>query len=627
MLPVTHPNCRSKRLANPRALSSSNLTLTQRHALATFTIYGGALSCGAAIHACFQTTAIKALTLGLIAPGLGFLSWSGPSVAYSFALILFASTLALFGMALILWFATGNVLLAPAVWLGAAGIAGMIAPPTSDLSSAAAHAAFAAGAMGALISAGFVLSRRAQHPSRAQPTDRPRPFATPTEHYGGPELCDLQLTRLLLDRALQPVDSFNGFEWRDQFQTAAIRYQLNFMSYALSLVQMRHTPSFTGYLTEAHRRLLRKQEDHRIWRYWALESAWGYLRRTPDPMPRGNIMYSGFGAAQMAYARSAGALSREEAAISLKLPDGTLRHYPLDDVAALLLDQYRAARWGLLECEPHWIYPLCNLITATALKAVDAQTGTDRWREIAPGFRAALDRDFTAADGSFIPFRSSLTGFALPGAGGVVMQAFPCLFLASLYPDLAEHHWERLRAILANRPWSRAFWPIDVGNYRFSRASSLAASAAAASEMGDTATARDMLAYLADQCPATIVDGVMHRPRASLWAHALELIASTGAQGDFNSLITEQVRPGPRIDRADYPDVLVATARSEEGGLTATLYGERTTSTIGLAGLLPGREYRFEGQNSGICHADPDGRTTIEIAVQGQTSLIVTPVV
>lgn len=626
-MPVTHPKCRSKRFADYRALSSSDLTLTQRHALGTITLYGAVLSCGAAVHACFPATTIKALTLGLIAPGLGFLSWSGASVAYSFALMLFASTLALFGVALILWFATGNVILAPAVWLGTAGIAGMFAPTTSGFSSAAAHAAFASGTLAALTSAGLVLCRRTQHPPRSQPIARQTPFSSPLQQYDAPSLGDLQLTRLLLDRALQPVDSFMGFEWRDQFQTAAVRYQLNFMSYALSLVQMRHTPAFTGYLAEAQRRLLRKQEDHRIWRYWALESAWGHLRRTSDPMPRGNIMYSGFGAAQMAYARSAGALSPEEAAISLELPGGSLRHYPLDDVVALLSDQYRTARWGLLECEPHWIYPLCNLITATALKAVDVQTGNDRWGEIAPAFRAGLDRNFTAADGSFVPFRSSLTGFALPGAGGIVMQAFPCLFLGSLYPDLAEHHWTHVRATLTGRSWSRAFWPIDVGNYRFSRASSLAASAAAASEMGDAAMSRDIIAYLEDQCPATMVDGVRHRPSASLWAHALELIARAGGQNAFTRMITEPVTPGPRIDRADYPDVLVATARNDGGSLTATLYGQRPASTIGLAGLLPGREYRFEGQNSGICYADADGRTSIKIAVEGRTSLIVTPVV
>src|SRR5712672_1450328 len=38
---------------------------------------------------------------------------------------------------------------------------------------------------------------------------------------------DLKLMRFLLDRALQPVGNFDGFEWLDQFQTAAVRYQLN----------------------------------------------------------------------------------------------------------------------------------------------------------------------------------------------------------------------------------------------------------------------------------------------------------------------------------------------------------------------------------------------------------------
>ena len=48
---------------------------------------------------------------------------------------------------------------------------------------------------------------------------------------------DVKLMRFLLDRALQPLEAFDGFEWLDQFQTAAVRYQLNFIGYALSMAQ------------------------------------------------------------------------------------------------------------------------------------------------------------------------------------------------------------------------------------------------------------------------------------------------------------------------------------------------------------------------------------------------------
>lgn len=68
-----------------------------------------------------------------------------------------------------------------------------------------------------------------------------------TEHT--PE--DLAHLRYALDLALQPLDSFAGFTKIDQFREAATRYQLNALSYSLSMAQFTRTPAFTGYLAEA----------------------------------------------------------------------------------------------------------------------------------------------------------------------------------------------------------------------------------------------------------------------------------------------------------------------------------------------------------------------------------------
>src|SRR5262249_32837510 len=111
---------------------------------------------------------------------------------------------------------------------------------------------------------------------------------------------ELQLMRFVLDRALQPLPSFEGFEWIDQYQTAPVRYQLNFMGYALSMAQATRLPAMRGYLEEAQRRLILKQTDHRIWAYWASENLWGNLSFDLDPVARDNIMYTGFCATQIA---------------------------------------------------------------------------------------------------------------------------------------------------------------------------------------------------------------------------------------------------------------------------------------------------------------------------------------
>ena len=247
---------------------------------------------------------------------------------------------------------------------------------------------------------------------------------------------DLQRMRLLLDRALQPVDRFDGFEWIDQFQTAAVRYQINFMSYALSVAAHVYLPAFESYLATAQRNLVAKQLDHRVWRYWARENLWGNLSTNRDPIARDNIMYSGFLAAQIAFARSGVSICDYDAPATLRLdqPGPTPICYSLPEIVECLARQYAAAPYGLLACEPNWIYPLCNVMTASGIRAADVQYGTRHWDAIENAFRHHLQTDFTAADGRLMAFRSSLTGFGTPVPGGAILQSLPCLFLNTICP-------------------------------------------------------------------------------------------------------------------------------------------------------------------------------------------------
>ena len=75
------------------------------------------------------------------------------------------------------------------------------------------------------------------------------------------------------------------------------------------------------------------------------------------------------------------------------------------------------------------------------------------------------------------------------------------------------------------------FWRIDTGNYRFSRAAAFAGTALAAVEMGDREVADLCLAALAEQCPAVAEADTFDRPHASVWAHAVEFCARSGAEG------------------------------------------------------------------------------------------------
>jgi hypothetical protein len=566
--------------------------------------------------------AIDAFALGLAFPGAGFLHWVDAGQS-AWAIALFVTSLGMFGAALATWFATGNVVLPPLLWIAAAAMATRPDLFMLDDRLVQSNAVFLIPALliSSLAARGMILPRAIATPPKPALTGLP---ALPTPLRDEISLDDLKRLRLLADRALQPIEAFEGFEWRDQFQTAAVRYQVNFIAYALAVARRNYLPAATAWLSEAQVRLFAKQGDPRLWRHWVLENAWGNLRLGCDPIPSGNIMSTGFVALQMA-------IGDTDVPLDLQRHGASWRRYGLGEIGDILARQYREAPFGLLSCEPNWIYPLCNLITACGLRAADHRTGSAHWPGIAARFGAGLVGEFTTAAGDFVPFRSSLTGCAAPGVGGAVMQTFPCLFLNALYPELAEKHWGRVRRQADARGWRRALWSIDVGNYGFTRAAGYAASAAAAVEMGDTASARTLLDLLDSDCPGTTAEGVTHRPRASLWAHALELTARLGCTGGFRGLIESpaDALAGPHLADADYPEILVAAARREGEMLRLVLYPGTTGAIrpITIAGLKPGRHYRTGLADEPFARADETGRAVIAVPLHARTELRIVPVI
>lgn len=603
--------------------------VTRRRLWRAWGIYA-ALCCLASVcQLLFAGPHAAALALGLVAPGAGFMVWALGDISHiALAAGFGLATLALFSASLILWFGTGNVILPPLIWLSAALIAangdafGALMSPNGSAQQLGLFVPIMTAATTAALLRWYIGSKqRAAHLVGA--SEAPRTVLQPTDACDEISLEDLKRLRLLLDRALQPVDQFAGFEWRDQFQTGAIRYQINFVSYAIAIAQHFFMPAMTGYLTAAQEKLLAKLGEEKVWSYWKFENAWGNLRLNKDPVPDQNIMYSGFIAAQMAYSQ----VGHTKAELHLTHGNKPFRTYDLDQLTALLTHQYRSSKFGLLACEPNWIYPLCNLITATALRAHSTRQSDNTWDEIAPRFRQSLLSEFTQTNGQFVPFRSSLTGLAPPALGGAVMQAFPVFFLNSLFPDLAEQHWDRLRRDLQGSNWQRRFWPIDVGNYGFSRASSYAASAAAAVEMGDGEMATKLLEMLDDECPEQEVGGFPHRPNASLWAHSLEMIARLGQHNGLRHITSGpplSPQAGPHLEVACYEDVMIASAkRSGHQGLRLVVYPvqPQCETEFGLAGLMPLRRYTTNLAQAQTFVADGKGRAIVQLRLAGRTQI------
>lgn len=601
------------------------------------------------IYLVSNSSVINAFAMGLVLPGAGFL-YGVKTISLTMSLLFFLATMVFFCLAILIWFATGNVLAAPLVWsttlLGATFWKSYHPDSVSVLrADYITLIVYSIGPALVLLLIGFRYfglflgqTRRMklnQYLGSNESHNYQSRMLVESSKNNELTLTQLQHMRLLLDRALQPIDSYQGYEWLDQFQTAAVRYQINFISYALSMAQSIYLPAFTGYLDKAQDNLLKKQEDYRIWRYWAMENMWGNLQLSSDPVKRDNIMYSGFVAAQLSYARKAGYVhdATKLKGLNCKSPNNRNFNYSYSEIIKILVKQYLNAEYGLLACEPNWIYPLCNAISATAIRTHDSIYGTTYWDEIQVSFRHALETEFIIPAGQFVPFRSSYTGFAAPQIGGAVMQAFPCFFLNAVLPDIAERQWLCLTRDMTDKSWRRSLWPVDIGNYTFSRASSYAATAAAARELGDDETANLLLQYLNVECPKILIDNVAHYQNASLWANATAFMAQTGTANSLRNIVTEPYESEsnqPYLAEADYSDVIVAKTIQEDQSLTIVAYPANKPGQFKLqvGGLRPNTWYQLkpEGRDGNTFHTNAHGMENLSILLDGRTTIQIYPI-
>lgn len=647
----TDPSRRCSAVLNASHLVAHALGIGPRTAqrlARTLAFYGVLVLLGVVLAQLGADVRMKALGLGLMFPGGGFLAWiDWTNSAFALPCALALGSLALFTMALIVWVGTGNVLAPPLVWIGAAVMSALFGGDW-DASGQGVYAgamlsAWLAPGLAAMIAGGLGSAlmrarrrRRARARSDALVTDEASRQANVVVAARSARtelsLDDLRRMRLVLDRALQPVERFEGFEWRDQFQTAAVRYQVNALSQAMSYAGFAFAPAFHGYMHAGQDNLARKMLDPRVWSYWRAEALWGHFSRDDDPIRRDNIMLSGFLATQLGLAHAATGQRWFDAPASLVFEDrtrGRTHAYSRPEIIASLVDQYRRAPLGLIACEPGFVYPLCNAITAAGIALHDAQRGREDWARLAPEFRHALQTEFTRADGRLVPLRSALIGFGAPALDGVLLEAYSCLYLNAVLPDVAARHWGIVRDKLRRDGIAWAIPPIDVGNYGFSRAAGLAACAAAAVEMGDGDIAARLLDALDEACPAKLAGGVVHRERASLWAHGVEMMARLGAAGRLAEMVSAGAARGDRpfIAAARYPDVLVARAVAGDGALDAVLHpgAAHGFHQITLAGLMPQRRYAVRGIIEAEFDADAAGRAHLVLPLAGRTEICVHP--
>ncbi|WP_374526969.1 hypothetical protein [Novosphingobium sp.] len=617
-------------------------TATARIQRRTWTVWLTLCAIGLAPHVLGLSPALKAAGLGLWLPGGGFLALGG------WWSLLFPLTLVLFVASLVAWFWAGAVIAPLIVWGGAALLAGSLAGE-STWNGGPYAAATAVAAIGlsfrarnrkaALAGAERALAREAFLPKALAEVARQQ-RDVPCE--ASRELTPDQLAglRYLLDRTLQPVASFDGFTIIDQFQPAALRYQINHMGFALAIAQANYVPNFRGYMGQAQRNLIEKYLEKKVWYYWVLESCWGHFNFTDwDPAKRDNIMLTGwFGAHVGGYMLASGDRRYlEPGSLTFRLNARKEWRHDFRSIIGSVERNYASAEFGQFACEPNWIYPICNHYGMLSLQAHDALLGTDLIGRHLPAWLKGLETEFTDASGSTVGLRSQYTGLPVPFPVGEAGYSF---FESAFLPQRARQQWAIARTeiepLLVEDEGGklRMAMPgegLDAGNYRAGHAGAYGTYLVAAREFGDERLAAAALAGLEHDCMPARDDGVLRYRKASNISNATAIMGSLMRTGDFARTFShgasKRALAGPMIETAAYPEVLVARAWSDGAALDAVFYPGRDegVQTIPLSQLEPGRTYRLSGATTDSLVADAQGTARFAVNLSGRTEVRLEP--
>ena len=576
----------------------------------------------------------EAWAAGIMVPGGGHLYNGDPGR--------FALTAAAFGLTGVLWFGTGNHVAPPAVWAGAAALAAKRAGSKSGHWRAAPFVVAAAAAATAYE---LVRERRAQYQEQLAAAEEANKLldvaVPPLRGADRPEVhaieemdvIPLALARRFVDTAFKPLDDWSDWDVIEQFQTAAVRYQIDHMIYTIALQKFTRTPAFRGYQDEAMRRLVDKYQQKKVWSYWAYENLWGNLEWNPDPARKQNIMLTGFFALSLgAYQTVTGDYRHQEVgSIEFKWSEKRRYPYSYDTLCASLTSDYLKSPWGLVVCEPNWIYSICNMRGAEGLMIHDRLHGTHYWDMIKDGYFRGMEQEFVRPDGMLNFYRSARTGIGQNGASF-------SNDLRPVAPHLADRGWTLLRAAFQEQdgklvtPLIKRDKLLDTGNYSFHPLKSYCYIIDEAREAGDEPAAEAAWDEVKDRIDVKIDDrGWLDIAGASLSSHVALSRALVGRKAGWLDMIEKGMpkewQDGPQLESVPYPQVLVSRAVTDGRALEAVL---RSTNGGGrvqveLSQLRPGGEYTVTGGVDPAVRADDQGRASVQVDLNGRSELRVAP--
>lgn len=573
------------------------------------------------------SAAWKAFGLGMIFPGAGFL-YAGGVLGVVFA----ALSVAVFAVIMFLWWARGPILAPPAVIL----VTALLSAAWIGEGGGVVVLGYAIPAAVAGLHLYLALRRRAKFAeqqakgvqinallAKAQPIL----VDAPVEAMG--EMPDSQVTefRRMLDLALQPVDSWNGFTMDDTWQDGALRYQICTMSWNLAFGQYTQLPAFHGYLNTAQENLIRKHTDRKTWNYWFWESLWGNFKYEKNPVATDNIMLSGFLGVSLGLFETASGTSPFAAPGSLtyRWDEKTAFPYSHETLLNEVVKNYKRYDLGWFPCEPKWIYSMCNLVGHTGLALHDARHGTNLVGQVGDRFEKTMEQEMMMADGRIKVCTSSPFGFQVPSLSGLFGETWGMRFLTPHAPEQAERLWQVLRhEFIGVKPdghldfkllplgwdtrkpanFSSAQWP-DIYPLMMTLWSAL--------EMGDEEIVAATRLTMDERYGAGMADSQTWTKRNTV-------------RDMVNKGLPEAWRMGPLLAGANYAEATVTRAVSDGSALDLVLRAADAPcrTTLDFARLAPNGSYKVL-QTGEVLKAGADGTASLAFNLDKRSELRLVP--
>lgn len=592
----------------------------------------------------------RAIGLSIVLPGGGFVYVAAP--------LLFAITVVAVVVALVLWWGVSAHFAIPLVWvLAGVGAALLVDGPrlfvedgttwTWAIPVVYGIAAITVGAMVWRVERDY-RRKKAKIPELNEYLRTVELPGRLTNHRTLDDT-DAQLLSWCYDFAFQPEDGLDGLDWGEQFHGGTqLRYQLNSLSWAMSLYAANMLPNAPRHIERALTNMVHKHTDLRVWRYWHTLNVVGNFDTNPDPIRRDNIMFSAFlGDVINSFEAATGSTVFDEpGSLTFVWSDGRTFSYDHHSIYEAVKANFERSRLGFFPCEPGWSFTVCNVMGAQALHGHDVAHGTDGWEQVRDRWQHTLDHEYLTPDGSYAHIRSNHVG--LSWDTGEVPGGHYFANGTHRFVDILPAHARRAKALdlRGARPKMAALsamvtdgrLPIDLPaeperhRTRTSRLLPWIKVIGGARMVGDERLVDAAIRTSAERCstggewperPLDVGAAGLGSYMLLRWSSPLDL-AALNMRG-------YRAPVGPILDDTAWDDVLVTEARSPDGASLLLHLRPRRGEVHGVrmrfTALRPWAGYRLLGAGPAVSVvADGAGQADVVLPIEAPLELVLEPV-